>query len=376
MNSQKIKIMYVLTGLHTGGAEVLLRDLLRKIDREKFEPVVVSIVPIGQIGKEIEQAGDRVISLKINRKWNFLLMFGRFLKLIKKEKPQIIHAHLFHAIFLSRLAKLFNKKTKIISTIHNENIGGRSREFLLRMTDRLSDITNTISQRVSEIMVDKKVVKKDKVRTVYNGIDLEKFYPDPEKGKKIKERLDIENNYPVLISVGRLAEAKGFGYLLESVKELKKEYNDIVLIILGEGEKRQELESKIKDLNLENNIFLSGNKSNVVDYLNSADIFVSSSLWEGLPTAILEAMACGLPVVATNVGGTAEIVEDGRQGLLMDSQSPEQITEKVTYLLNNDEKKDKFRKEARIKIKNNFTLEEMVKNYEKMYIDLCEKREK
>jgi glycosyltransferase involved in cell wall biosynthesis len=69
-------------------------------------------------------------------------------------------------------------------------------------------------------------------------------------------------------------------------------------------------------------------------------------------------------------------VEDGRQGLLIDSQAPEQITEKVTYLLNNDEKKDKFKKEARIKIKNNFTLEEMVKNYEKMYIDLCEKRKK
>jgi glycosyltransferase involved in cell wall biosynthesis len=81
-------------------------------------------------------------------------------------------------------------------------------------------------------------------------------------------------------------------------------------------------------------------------------------------------------VVATNVGGTAEIVEDGRQGLLIDSQAPEQITEKVTYLLNNDEKKDKFRKEARIKIKNNFTLEEMVKNYEKMYIDLCEKKKR
>ena len=368
--------MYILTGLHTGGAEMLLRDLLRKIDRNKFDPVVVCIVPVGKVGKEIRENGDTVISLDIKRKWNFFLMLKKFFGIVKKEKPDIIHAHLFHAIFLARLVKAFQKKIKVISTIHSENNGGKNRDILLRLTDRWSDATNTISKRVTEIMKAKKVTPPDRIRTIHNGIDPNKFYPDPEKGREIREKLKIPKEASVLISVGRLVEVKGFVYLLEAVKRIKEEHPEVFLIILGEGEKRGELEQKIESDNLKESVFLPGNKDNVRDYLNAADIFVSSSLWEGLPTVILEAMACGLPVVATNVGGTAEIVEDGRQGFLIDPQSPEQITEKVIYLLSNDKKKDKFRKEARAKIKNNFTLEEMVKNYEELYLNLCKKKEK
>src|SRR6056297_3396966 len=157
MPNTKIKILYVLTGLNTGGAEMLLKDLLRKIDREKFEPVVISIVSIGQVGEEIRKNGDRVISLNIKRKWNFLLIWRRFSKVVKKEDPDIIHAQLFHAVFLSRLVKVFNRGIKIISTIHNENNGGKNRDVLLRLTDRWSDFTNTISKRVTEIMKEKKV---------------------------------------------------------------------------------------------------------------------------------------------------------------------------------------------------------------------------
>ncbi len=375
MNSQKIKMMYVLTGLHTGGAETLLRDLLRKLDRERFEPIIVSIVPVGKIGKEIKQAGDKVVTLNIKKKWNFLLMFWSFLSLIKREKPQIIHAHLFHAIFLTRLVKLFNKKIKIISTIHNENIGGRSREVILRITGGLSNVTNTISQRVSQIMINKKAVKKNKIITIFNGIDPEKFYPDPEKGQEIKKELNIEDNSPVLISVGRLTRAKGFFYLIKVVKKLRDKYLDIVLLVLGEGEEREKLEKQVRDLGLENNVFLLGNKSNVNDYLNTADIFVSSSLWEGLPTVILEAMACQLPVVATDVGGTREMVKEACSGFLIEPENPQVLSDKIDRLLSSPQK-EKMGEQGREVVKGEFSLETMVDNYQKLYLNLCKKVKK
>ncbi len=299
-------------------------------------------------------------------------MFLSFLSLIKRDKPQIIHSHLFHAIFLTRLVTLFNKKIKIISTIHNENIGGRSREVILRITGGLSDVTNTISQKVSQIMINKKVVKKNKIITILNGIDPEKFYPDPKKEQEIKKELNIEDNLPVLISVGRLTRAKGFFYLIKVVKKLGDKYPDIVLFVLGEGEERGKLEKQVRDLGLENNIFLLGNKGNVNDYLNTADIFVSSSLWEGLPTVILEAMACQLPVVATDVGGTREMVKEACSGFLVEPKNPQVLSDKIDRLLSSPQK-EKMGEQGREVVKGEFSLETMVDNYQKIYLNLCKK---
>src|SRR6056297_2299808 len=139
MKNKKIKIIYILTGLHTGGAEVLLRDFLKKLDKDRFDPLVVSIMPGGEIAGEIARAGTRVVSLNIKRKWNFFSLFFKFRKVVKREKPDLIHAHLFHACIVSRFIKIFYKNIITVSTIHNESFGPRIRDFIMRFTDRWSD---------------------------------------------------------------------------------------------------------------------------------------------------------------------------------------------------------------------------------------------
>jgi glycosyltransferase involved in cell wall biosynthesis len=149
---------------------------------------------------------------------------------------------------------------------------------------------------------------------------------------------------------------------------------DIKLLILGEGEDECKLKKQITDLNLKNNVFLLGKKENIFDYLNVSNVFVLSSLWEGLPLSLLEAMACGLPVVATNVGGIPEVVKDGLSGFLVEPKNPTILAKKIEYLLNLDiESRKKMGAEGRKIVESKFSLEKMVNNYENLYQDFLNK---
>ena len=314
---KKTKILYLITGLHVGGAEMVLYRLLKKLNREKYEPVVVSIIPIVGIGERIEEEGIKILSLNAKFKCNPLIIW-RVISIIKKEKPQILHSFLFHANFLGRVIGKLRNVPIIISSIHNEYFGGILREKLLKWTDRFCNITTIVSKGAAERMIDLKVVSKNKLKVIYNGIDLENFpFRKLEARTKIRKELNIEENKKILISVGRLHEAKGCPYLIKAMKILKEKYPHILLIVLGEGPEGKKIEEQIKELKLEKNILLLGQKENISEYLNASDVFVMPSLWEGLPIALLEAMACGLPVVATRVGGVPEVVEDGKSSFLV-----------------------------------------------------------
>jgi len=365
--NKKIKILYLITGLKTGGAEMILYNLVKSLDKRKFEPIVVSIIPVAEIGKKIQDLGVKILSLNARFKYNPFIFF-RLISILKEEKPQILHSHLFHAIFLGRITGRICKVPIIISSIHSKYIGGFLRNRLLQITDSLDDVVTIVSQRVAETMIKSKTVSANKLLVIYSGIDLNKFiFQDKEAKGKIRKELNLKEDTKILISVGRLFKAKGYSYLIETIKILKKNL-DIKLLVLGEGKDKSKLETQIRDFNLEKNIFLLDRKENVSDYLNASDVFILASLWEGLPIALLEAMACGLPVVATNVGGISEIIKDGVSGFLVELKNPMMLAEKIGYLLNLDiESRREMGVEGRKIIENKFSLEKMVKNYENLY---------
>lgn len=364
----KIKILYLITGLNIGGAEIVLRNLLNGLDKERFEPVVLSITPIGEIGEKIREDGFRVLELGVKNKWNFLPIL-KLVKIIRQEKPTILHCHLFHAIFLGRIIGKFCRVPIIISTIHNEYFGGVLREKLLRYTDRFCNLSTNVSQKAAEIIIQKKIVPANKIEVVYNGINLKDFeIKRNEVCQRIHKELDIKENQPLLVSVGRLTKQKGYVYLFNAIKKVKIKYPNLVLIILGEGKDRGKLEREIKERKLKENIFLLGNKNNVPEYLATADVFVLASLWEGFGLVVAEAMASGLPVIATKVGGIPEIIIDNKNGFLVEAQNSNALTEKIDYVLSlpMDERK-KIGRRARQTIEQKFSLENMVHNYEILY---------
>ncbi len=381
----KTKVVYLITGLNTGGAEVLLEQFLGLLDRNYFEPVVLSFIPIGEIGRNIERMGVGCYSLNIRKTLNdknqesklalFLrsmavvfIEFPKLVKFIKKEKPDIVHAHLFHANLLGRLAGKICGVPIIISTIHNVNFGGGLRERLLRYTDNLGTVTVAISKNVATAMIDKGVVPSHRLRVIENGVNPDKFSNTNDVTNTIRKQLGASAKQHLLVSVGRLTEQKGYPYLFKALEYLQEHRDDLLSVILGDGEESRTLENIVKQSGLNKSVVFLGNKSNVADYLMASDIFVMPSLWEGLPISLLEAMACGLPVVATNVGGVPEVVADNESGFLVPAKDSEALADKISVLLSmSDTERREFGAHGRKIILNKFSLKNTVQSYVDLY---------
>ena len=371
---KKTKILYLITGLKIGGAEIILYDSVKNLDKKRFEPVVVSIIPIAEIGERIQKLGIKVLSLNARFKCNPFIFF-RLILIFKKEKPRILHSFLFHSIFLGRIVGRFCKVPIIVSSIHSEYMGGFLRNRLLRITNSLDDVVTIVSQKAAETMIKLKTVSANKLLVIYNGIDLNKFiFQDKKVKEEIRKELNLKKDDKVLISVGRLFEAKGYPYLIEAIKILKKKHPDIKLLVLGDGPEGKKIKEHIKELKLEKNILLLGQKESISEYLNASDVFVMSSLWEGLPIALLEAMAGGLPVVATRVGGVPEVVEDVKSGFLVELKNPRGLAEKIVKMLEmSEEERRKMGERGRKIVEKKFSIERMIKEYENLYQKLLEK---
>ena len=338
---------------------MVLKNILSGLDKEKFDPIVISLAPEGEIASQIKDLGVKVVSLDWKNKINFF-PFLRLHKIVKNEKPDIIHAHLFHANLIARLLKIMNNELVVVSTIHNINFGGKLREVLLKFTDFLSDKNVVVSKKILNEMAPKGVITKQNTEIIYNGVDFD-FY----NGK-----IDNKNNLK-LVAIGRLTEAKGYMYLLKAMIKLKEIFPGIKLSILGLGDKKNELESFVRKNNLEENVFFAGNQSDVKSFLDKNNFFVLASLWEGLPMAICEAMANGKIVIATKVGGVPEIIENGVDGYLINPKDETELADTIESVLKMaDEDKNLLSKNAKAKIKSKFSVSIMIKKYEKLYNEL------
>jgi len=366
MGEEKTKIIFLISGLEIGGAEVLLHDILKKIDRDRFETKVVSLAPIGEIGKRMEEDGFDVVSLNVKSKSNFLAPIKLF-KLIKKENPDILHTHLFHAHFLGRIVGKMANVPKIISTIHNTDIGGKYgiRETLMKVTRPFRDKDIAVANIVKKRAIEKDFTSEKNSEIIYNGVDFENF-PDKDK-EEMRKSIGINKDSKMLVTVGNLIEQKGYTYLVDAMEKVVEENKDVKLVIVGEGEKRKELEEKIEKKHLREHIELAGKVPDVNDYLQAADAYVMSSLWEGFPVVLLEACATGLPIVATDVGGNDELIK-GDYGTLLEPKDTETLAREINKIIDlSEEEREKLGEKARETIKRNFSIEKMVKDYEKLY---------
>jgi glycosyltransferase involved in cell wall biosynthesis len=376
MICRRIKILYLITGLKTGGAEIALSDLVKSLDRNSFYPIVASIIPIGRIGQEIKKEGIDTRCLNISFKYNPLIIIKLFL-LIYREKPDILHTHLFHANFLGRIIGKICGIPIIISTFHNEQAGSRIRKNLLKFTDKFVNINIAVSFWVAKKIIESKIISRKKIKVIYNGINLNKFsYLDYRTRGEIRKKLHIDENNKVLVSVGRLHKTKDYINLIKAIGILCRKYADLKLIIIGSGEEDCKINQQIERSGLKNNILLLGEKRNISEYLNSGDIFVLSSECEGFGIVIVEAMASGLLVVATKAGGISEIVEDGKTGFLVEPKNDQKLAEKINYALNLPmEERKKIIEYGRKVVEEKFYLGRMIKEHEELYFNLLKENE-
>jgi len=363
-----MKIILTITSWDFGGAEMQVLELAKEYIRKKHDVWVVSLIkPNNDYLKKSK--GIKVYNLAMKKgSIDFLAIF-RLKKIIKKLKPDVIHAHMIHAVILTRTTRLFVKIPKIVSTAHSINEGGRIRELMYRYTDFLSDINTNVSQTGLDVYLQKGIFKyKNNSFFIPNGISLSKTNFSNYNRKSLSNQFNLNQSNFIWLAVGRLVPAKDYFNLIEAVNILKNNFENFKVLIAGEGTLRKTIEEKINELKLENNIILLGRRNDISDLLQYADAFVMSSAWEGLPIAILEAATYELPSVVTNVGGCKEIIVNNKNGFIVPPKNPKSLANAMFKMMTIDKKqRAKFAAINLLKIEQTYNIDNVIDNWLTIY---------
>jgi len=384
--SKKIKLTHIICSLGYGGAERFLIDLIKNTNKEKYEISVLCVVEGGPLVKELELNGVKTFIIGKKTKLGILTIW-KIYKYLKKQKIQIVHTHLFAGDTWGRIAAVLARTPIIISTEHSTNFNeGIIKRLVKKILSHFTDKIIAISKTVKENSQKRDWINPKKIEVIYNGIDLEKFSlplltpSRNEFGTKTNSKINKEIS-PLSFSlakeemkkvsiilgfVGRLEKEKGVEYLIEAMGLIKKTDYNLRLKIIGEGHQRKKLETMRNQLELKDKIEFLGNKNNQAEIYQKIDILIIASLWEGLSIVALEAMASGVPIIASNVGGLQEIIKNEENGLLFEPENSKILAEKILWAIENYDKMISMAKKAKIKVKE-FNIKKKAERYEKIY---------
>jgi len=370
-----VRLMFLITDLACGGAETQAVHLALRLQSRGWEVQVVSLMPPRAYVEELDAAGIPVFSLNIRRKLPDPRPILRLAGLLKAWRPEIVHSHMVHANILARIIRPLVGFPVLVCTAHSidekgRRGSGRVRMFLYRLTDLFCDLTTQVSQVGLERYVRIGAVPKHKIRYIPNGIDTRVFCPDPIARSRLRKELGLAKDF-VWLAVGRFEPPKDYPTLIKGFFEVAKITPVVKLLIAGDGSLRPFMERFTQDIGLNEKIRFLGIRRDIPQLMNAADAYVMSSEWEGMPMVLLEASACGLPIVATNVGGNAEIVLDGQTGFLVPPKSPEALSQAMLRMMDlPEEVREKMGKQARKHIESNFSLDRIVDCWEALYYEL------
>jgi glycosyltransferase involved in cell wall biosynthesis len=262
------------------------------------------------------------------------------------------------SFFIPKGIKIMNR----LESFYSRSIEGQKfiQKKLFQQALEKSDNVITISNEMEENIKENINTSEGQIKTIYNPIDLDHI----KKAAQEKANNDLPRGGPIIISCGRLAKPKGFEYLIKAFQRVKNNYSDAQLLILGQGELKDSLQELARALDIKDSVHFLGFKENPFKYIARADIFVLSSLWEGLPTALIEAMACGTPVVSTDCpSGPKEILENGKHGKLVKTENVGSLADGIVDLLKDKDLQEKY-KEAGRRRAQDFSVDKIIKEYE------------
>jgi len=369
-----MKIAQVIGSCAPGGAEVFVKDLIKQL---KFLGHDVELwVMIRAKDKSLvnEQTLDfeksfvselnrydipvKFLNKRLHKDWikttrNLKKQYYRF-------KPQIVHSHLESVTF--HVVKALSSKTNIVQTIHSSVI---HYPFLQKMYLQKSISSYVaISNKVRSILINSLNLKPKKIATIYNGIDLNKFKINRKNNSEVKK----------IISIGRLTKAKDYPNLFKALDILIPKLNNQNIPlpsvdIVGTGEIEQELKALTKKMNLDNIVSFLGVRQDIPELLKESDIYIMSSEWEGLSISLIEALASGIPIVATNAGSNNEVIENNVSGIIVPIKNPEALAEGIYNLIIDKDLRERLSKEA-VKRSELFSIENCAKKHVEMYKEL------
>lgn len=370
-----MKLVHIITGLSTGGAEMMLFKLLSKIDRDTFNVKVVSLTDIGPIGQMIESLGIPVFALEMRRGIPDLRALFKLVAWLRNENPDLVQTWMYHSDLMGGLAAILAGGIPVIWNIRHSNLDPtENKRSTVLIAKTCAKLAHAFSNRIiccSE--VSRQIHKtlgyyaKDMV-VIPNGFDVEAFKPDPLAKFFLCEELGIPEDSMIIGVVARFDPQKDHHNFIMAAAKLKQRHSNVQFVLCGEGitTDNNQLLTWINQAGSEYCFHLLGRRLDISRLTAAFDIASLSSFGEGFPNVIGEAMACGIPCVVTDAGDSAYIVGD--TGLVVPARNPDALAQALTELINMGEgKRIELGKRARARVMANFELSRVVKRYEEIY---------
>lgn len=350
-----LRIALVTTGLQVGGAEVLVIGLANHFAARGHAVWVISLT--GKAEVLPSHPAVHLIELGMRKTITGSLKgFIQLCRILAETRPDIVHSHMFHANVITRLTRLLVREPRLICTAHNSHEGGWLHMLAYRLTHKLADCSTNVSEEAVAIFEKKNAVPRGGMIAMHNGIDLERFKPNMQVRDKIRQEMHIESYCPVFLAVGRLVPQKDYPNLLQAFHKVIDKKPNAKLWIVGQGPLKEQLIAMAQSLKISEAVTFLGVRRDIPDLMNSADVFVLSSRWEGFGLVVAEAMAVGLLVIATNSGGVAEVMGDS--GRLVPIACPTELANEMLKAIQRPDEEIKIRDlYARRRIVEKFSLD-------------------
>lgn len=372
ITSKKPTVCHVLHSLCVGGAETLAARLARR-SSSRYRIVFACLDSLGPLGEELEREGFPTYVL--NRQPGFdWRCAARFSKLLRDERVDIVHAHQYTPFFYAMMGRRLARRPAVLFTEHGRHFPDHRRakrvianRLLLKRRDRVVGV----GEAVRQALVANEGIKPDRVGVVFNGIDLVRFRNVEFDATEVRQELGLANGEMLLLQVARLDYLKDHTTALRALKRVTESLPDVRLILVGDGPERANIEQLIIRLGLSEHVRLLGTRRDIPRLLAATDVFLLTSISEGIPLTLIEAMASRVPVIATNVGGVSEVVKNEVTGLLAQAKGDAAIADHIVRLAKAPELRARMGSAGMQRAFTTFAEEQMHDSYDRLYQEMC-----
>ncbi|MCK5146687.1 glycosyltransferase [bacterium] len=368
------KMLFLTDGFGRGGAESKLLELLRHLDTDKYNITVACFVDQGLLRDEYFNLAHRTIIIPRDPAKRFdLSLLLRLYKHMRKERYDVLQTMLFLPDIVGSItgfaARIPLRLAWETASHHNPEYLIPLRRRMYRFAIKFMNRIITVSRESKKSIIYWHPKAENKLQVIHYGIDLDIWHnPAPDEKRLKKIEFGVENASAVIGVVARFYEVKGHVYLIEALNLIKQKYPRLKCLLIGEeGGTLERCKSLVASYELESVVKFHDSRDDIPEVLKMFDIFVLPSISEGLPNVILEAMACGVPVVASNTGGIPELVADGESGVLFVPQDPASLAESLQILLDDSQKSSQMGVEGRRRVETLFSLRHQIDSFEKLY---------
>lgn len=370
-----MRVLFLSTSMGMGGADQQLLSAAREMRSRGHDLMIVSLTPLGPMGLEARSLGLRTETLNMPRGIPDPFGLFRLVRLTRAWRPDVVHSHMVHANLMARVLRLLAPVPVLVSTIHNISEGGALLMAGYRLTNALVDHMTIISEAAAERFVGDRIIPRDLLRVIPNGVNLDEFGIGRDGGREaLRSSLGLEREF-VWLAVGRFEVAKDYPTMLRAFAGVRERHPEAVLLLVGRGALQQETEALTRALGLDGGVRFLGVRRDVPRLMGLADSYLMSSAWEGMPMVLLEAAASGLPIVTTSVGGNREVVENEETGFLVPPRDPEALGSamlRVMELSESDRRAMGAR--GRERVRSRYGLSRVVERWEQLYREVLARK--